>query len=221
MTIIYLGIAWLIGIGLGAALDGPLWLWLALGVGGVVLAIIFHRQSEARLWLILLGALGLGAARYGFAETQIDENHIAFYNGMEEIVLTGVVTDEPAVSDRWLQLQLQAENLIGPDSSLRPVEGLVQIRTGRFASVPYGARLQVEGELEKPVSSPEFNQRDYLARQNIYSVMTSAQITILAEGEGSPIRQVIFCHQGSREGNDPAIVARSAGRPAHRHTVRG
>ncbi len=191
MTIIYLGIAWLVGIALGAALDLPLWSWLVSGLVACLLASLFHRHRPA-LYLILLGALLLGAARLTLASLPIGESHVAHFNGAGELILTGPVVEEPDIRDRYQQLTLEAEEIELPDGSSREVEGLVLLETGRYPIIPYGARLQVTGELEKPPADPDFDWRGILARRGIHSRMSYPRISQLAAGEGSPFKQAIY-----------------------------
>ena len=191
MTIIYLGIAWLVGIALGAALDLPLWSWLISGLVACLLASLFHRHRPA-LYLVLLGALLLGAARLTLASLPIGESHVAHFNGASELILTGLVVEEPDIRDRYQQLTLEAEQIELPDGSSQKVEGLVLLETGRYPVIPYGARLQVTGELEKPPADPDFDWRGILVRRGIHSRMSYPRISQLAAGEGSPFKQAIY-----------------------------
>lgn len=191
MTIIYLGIAWLVGIGIAAVADLPLWPWLAVAVLSLVSALFLHRQPEPRLWLLAFSALFLGAARYTAAVPQIGPEHVAYFNG-QELTLTGLVAAEPELRDRVLNLRLEAEGITGADGSSRPVEGSVLVSTSPFQTIPYGARLRLAGRLESPPADLEFSYRDYLARQGIHSQMNRPEIEILAEGQGSALYGTIF-----------------------------
>ena len=192
MAIIYVGIAWLVGLGLGAMLKSPTWFWLVLGCGALVMALLFRRRPPVGLWLLMIGALCLGTTRYSATAREINAGQIAFYNGRDEVDLVGIVIDEPQVSDSGQQIILEAENISLPDSQHQLVEGLVLLKTGRYPAMPYGARLQVEGLLEAPFDNPEFNQREYWARQGIYSQIVPTQVKILSEGNGNPIKNGIY-----------------------------
>ncbi len=191
MTIIYLGIAWLVGIALGAALDLPLWSWLISGFAAFLLALAFRRQRPA-LYLLLLGVLLLGAARLTFASRPINETHVANFNGTGEVVLTGLVVEEPDIRDRYQRLSLEAEKIELPDGSSQEVEGLILLETGRYPIIRYGVRLQVTGELENPPADPEFDWRGILARRGIHSRVSYPRISQLATGAGNPVKQIIY-----------------------------
>jgi competence protein ComEC len=192
MAIIYLGIAWLIGLWLASVVSVPVWLWLLGGAGSLITAVIFHQQSRPSLLLGCLGLMCLGAVRYNVSIPQIDQNHVAYYNDREEIALTGLVSQEPEVRDRSIGLRLQAEKILLTDGSSRKVNGLVQLTAPRYPVIPYGARVQAAGRLATPGADPEFDYRTYLARQGVHSQMRPSELSVLAEGEGSPIRQAIY-----------------------------
>jgi competence protein ComEC len=191
MTIIYLGIAWLVGIGIATVADLPVWPWLAAALTGLVLALILRRQPASRLWLFALSALFLGAARYTAAVPHFGPEHVAYFNG-QELVLTGLIAAEPQGYDRILNLRLEAESIIEPDGSNRPVEGEVLVATSPFQSIPYGARLRLSGRLETPPEDADFSYREYLAHQGIHSQMNRPQIELLAEGQGSAVYSSIL-----------------------------
>lgn len=192
MAIIYVGIAWLVGLGLGAVLKSPTWFWLVLGCAALVMALLFRRRPPFGLWLLMIGAFCMGNARYSATAREIDAGQIAFYNSRDDIELVGIVIDEPQVSDSWQQIILEAEKVSLPDGQNQEVEGLVLLRTGQYPEMPYGARLQIDGLLEAPFNNPEFNQREYWARHYIYSQIFPTQVMILSEGNGNPIKNGIF-----------------------------
>lgn len=196
MAIIYVGIAWLVGLGLGAVLKSPAWFWFVMGCCALATALLLRHRPPVGLWLLVIGALCLGTARHSATTRSIDDGQIAFYNGREDVELVGVVKDEPRVNDRWQQIILEAEKIASPDDELQLVEGQVLVRTGRYPEIPYGARLQIQGRLDAPFDNPGFNQRDYWARQGIYSQIVPTQLEILSEGNGNPIKKVIFSVKG-------------------------
>ena len=49
MAVIYVGIAWLIGLALGALSESLFWLWLWVGLAGLAAAVIFRNYPRARL----------------------------------------------------------------------------------------------------------------------------------------------------------------------------
>ncbi|MGD2048100.1 MAG: DNA internalization-related competence protein ComEC/Rec2 [Chloroflexota bacterium] len=192
MAIIYVGIAWLVGLGLGAWLNSPAWFWLVFGIGSLVMALLLRHRPPVGLGLLVIGALCLGTARYSVTSRNIDDGQIDFYNGRDDVELVGVVRDEPQVNDRWQQIILDAEKIRSPDGEIQFIEGQVLVQTGRYPRIPYGARLQIQGRLEALFDNPEFNQQEYWARQGIYSQIVPTQVKILSEGNGSMVKNGIF-----------------------------
>ena len=193
MAVIYVGIAWLIGLALGALSESLSWLWLWVGLAGLVAVVIFRHYPRARLALSLLAIMCFGAVRYQAALPNLESpEQVAYYNGRGELLLTGTVTGEPAVSDRATEFRLTVEQLQTPGSDPVPVNGQILIRSGRYSAVAYGDRLRVEGILERPPDEPLFSRREYLARQGVHSQMISPGITLEANNEGSPIYRAIY-----------------------------
>ena len=192
MTIVYLGIAWLIGVWLGAATEGPLWLWLSLGIAGLVLAFVFRKQNQQRLWLALSAFIFLGAVRYISSQIHIDPDHVAFYNGQGEITITGLVTQEPEVYDRFQTLIVKAEQITHSTHVNQPVEGLVRVITPRYPQIEYGTMITLNGILETPDVLTNDSYRQYLAHKGIFSQLNPISIEVLEEGKGNVFRQTIL-----------------------------
>ncbi len=193
MAVIYVGIAWLLGLALGALTESQLWLWAWVGLAGLVAAVIFRRNPRARLALSLITIMCFGAERYQVALPDLESpEQVAYYSGRGELLLTGIVTGEPAVSDQATEFRLKVEQLQTPGSDPLLVSGQVLIRSGRYSTVAYGDRLRLEGILERPPDEPLFSRREYLARQGVHSQMISPGITPEANNEGSPFYRAIY-----------------------------
>ncbi|MBE2198016.1 MAG: DNA internalization-related competence protein ComEC/Rec2 [Anaerolinea sp.] len=192
MTLVYLGIGWLIGIWLASIVDAPLWAWLVGGALGLIGALVARRQP--RLSLLLMGLLGVGwgGARYITAVPAITPAHIAYYNDSDTLTFVGLVADEPDIRDRSVNLRLRVETLTLPDGVTRDVTGDILLRTSRFPVLDYGTRVQVNGRLETPPTFAGFSYQEYLARQGIHSLVSYPRLIVLAENQGQPLKQTIF-----------------------------
>ena len=192
MLIVYLGIAWFFGLWLASivTLDWPVWLTVA-GVG-VATAVFLRRQQKIQWAAACVAVLALGAMRYGTAVPTIDAQHIAYYNGTRNVTITGLVVDEPDVSDRFVNLRVEVDSIQVSGGAQLPMQGVVQVQTYRFPVINYGSRLRVTGILETPPEGETFSYRAYLARQGIHSLMSLPNVTVIAENEGNPIYQAIF-----------------------------
>ena len=191
MTMIYVGIAWLVGLATGALTAAPFGLWLAICLGALLAALFLRNYPDQRRWLVLVGFFCLGAARYEAAAPNIDPDHVAYYNETGEVILSGTVAEEPTIRDQRVQLRLEAESIASPDG-VQPVEGLVLVTTGRYPVHPYGTRLQLQGELRPPADHPKYDIRDRLAREGILSEMAWTDMEVLDHDGGSPFYRAIY-----------------------------
>ena len=66
-----------------------------------------------------------------------------------------------------------------------PVSGWLLATTWDTQDWHYGDRLRLQGYLETPATGDEFDYRQYLARQGIYSTMQPERIELLASRQGN------------------------------------
>ena len=218
MLVVYLGIAWFLGLWLASvvSLDWPVWLAAAgVGLGTAVLA----RKKQAIRWgAACVMVLALGAIRYGTAVPTIDAQHIAYYNGTRNVTITGLVVDEPDVSDRFVNLRVAVDSIQVSGGAQLPMQGVVQVQTYRFPVINYGSRLRVTGILETPPEGETFSYRAYLARQGIHSLMSLPNVTVVAENEGNPVYQAIFAFKSRAQATIAQLIPNRKP-PAHGHSA--
>lgn len=221
MTLIYLGLAWFVGLWLASTAIVPASYWLPSAAISLTASLIASLEflrvpapalrgqvppsspflpHTARLALACLVTLCLAAARYTAALPTINENHIAFYNDAAgDTTITGLVVDEPDVRDQSVYLRVRAEQLQPAVGPVRPVTGFILVQTGRFPVIPYGARVELNGRLQTPDTGDSFDYRAYLARQGIHSLMRRPQLTVTAEGQGNWFDQNIYALKNHAE----------------------
>ena len=195
MTLVYLAGAWLLGVLAGAA-SGDVW-WpgvAAIGVAGVTAALLERRLQLALLGLLVAGLFAGGAIRYADQAPPDSPapDSIARQNDGDSIRLRAVVTDEPDVRGRSQRVRLSVREVFVPSASLRtgdgrwqPASGGVLLRRGLFPRHRYGDLLELEGELETPPSFPDFDYREFLARQGVVSLIAYPEVQTIATGEGN------------------------------------
>ena len=168
-------IGWLIGIGLAPLLPQPWWAWPVLSALGLAAAIIIRRDLRWRNLAITVVMLGLGAARWVWAQPVYDKTFIATYNDAGEAALEGVVIDEPDLRDTYVNLRIETVSL-QPIESENPIQvhGTVLAQVPRFPAFNYGDRIRAFGVLESPPVFEDFSYADYLARQGVYSILRRA-----------------------------------------------
>ncbi|MHB1132088.1 MAG: ComEC/Rec2 family competence protein [Chloroflexota bacterium] len=177
MGLVYLAVAWLAGtyLGLlaGAPLAAPIWF-----AGALLLAAVWWRRPRLRFVLLAAGVVALGFWRGAVALEPPGEGHVALLNG-QDVSLRGVVQGPPTIERGGLRYLLAVEEATSPDGQSRR-HGLVRVVASRFPDVREGDILAVEGRLEAPPQYDAFAYRDYLARQDVHSLLLYPRFIVLA-----------------------------------------
>jgi len=192
LRVVYFAVSWFLGLWLASVWKIAAPTWLLIGSGCLLTAVLSQRQLRFSLFMACLCALCWGGARYVSAVPAIDQSHIAFHNGARNITLTGLVTDEADIRDRFINLRLTATQATLDDGTTIPVTGQVLVTTFRFPVIEYGTEIEISGRLETPPEDEDFNYKAYLARQDIHSLMVLPTVTVLAENQGNPFYHTIF-----------------------------
>ncbi|HIC88074.1 MAG TPA: DNA internalization-related competence protein ComEC/Rec2 [Anaerolineae bacterium] len=202
MRLIYLVIAWLLGIVVAERLGLPLWVW---GVGAIAaIAIIwiiyrFERDELLRFLGIGLVAFALGGGRQALAVPHFGSHDVAFYNDQGKTTIEGLIVRPPEVRDTYVNLRVRAEQ-VEVGGQLHQVDGLVLVQTRRFSGeYRYGDRVRASGRLQTPPVFEDFSYRDYLARKGVHSLMRRAQAERLATGQGNPVWAMLYGFTGKAQ----------------------
>ncbi len=186
MLLIYVGLAWSAGIIAArhfADITLSAWVVMALPLGVAWLLLNLRDVKRQRMWVGLLLAFSLGALRMSIVPTTSD---VAAYNNLGGVTLTGEVIDAPDLRDDRVQFRIAANSVTREGQTL-PTSGLVLVRAGRYTDVRYGDRVTVTGRLVRPGVFDNFSYADYLARQNVYSILRDAAVQVDARGGGNPL----------------------------------
>jgi competence protein ComEC len=192
MPLVYISIGWLAGIWLASQLalsNEAIFLAALVPLIGLVL---WWRETRWRMiWLAALCAV-FGALRFNLAIPHFDQNSISTYNNTDHVTLEGVIDAEPDVRDTYINLRVAADRLTLPDGTTQSINGAVLVKPSRPAEFKYGDRIEVTGDLVTPPEFATFSYADYLAKQNIYSMIERPRVNIIAHDQGSPILAAIF-----------------------------
>ena len=190
MTLIWLASAWLLGVAAGA-ITGEVWWPAVAGLGAAALANALANPMAARrpgLAIVGLLAVGLfvaGGLRYVDERPPDEPSGIAVQNEAGDVRFRALVSDEPDVRGRTQRVQLSVREVL-EDGRWTPTTGGVLLRAGRYPQYEYGDVLELSGELETPPSFPDFDYRDYLARQGISSLIAFPdEARIIDTGKGT------------------------------------
>ncbi|MFH1462630.1 MAG: ComEC/Rec2 family competence protein [bacterium] len=140
----------------------------------------------------------LGIWRHQQAELRIANNELRKYNDLEQnITLIGIVSEEPDVREKSAKLTITLEN------GSREIKGKVLLTVWKYPEYQYGDKLKITGRLQSPQEFPEreedksssspfaiareFNYKDYLAKEEIYSVVYYPEVEFINQNNGNPI----------------------------------
>ncbi len=187
MRLVYLAIAWVVGISFARALpaiDSHVWLICLV----VCLALLLALRRDR--WALLLLALTVAAAG-GWRQSSLPStSEIAAYNG-SAVTITGDVIAEPALRGNRILLRVAAETIF-VNNHKQTTDGLVLIETDRSQAASYGNRIRATGALNTPATWDRFSYADYLARQGIFSHMGNAAVEVISAGHGDPVFRLLI-----------------------------
>ncbi len=215
MPLLWLSLVFLVGVWSGQQLHWPIAWWGALALASLVVLILRQAlgrrlvnfpnltlrlpnpdgfpASQLPLFLILF-SLAAGGLRYQASQPRQNEQFIASYNDQgAETLIEGVVVRPPDERDRYTQLTVRADQMLSPgEAAGHPVTGLVLARLTSRGDWRYGDRVSMQGELETPPEDEAFSYRDYLARQGIYSYVSSARVSLVEHDQGNRLLAWIY-----------------------------
>lgn len=204
MPLLWLSLAVISGIFLGAAVRIPWQGWAAVAVLAVCLAFIERRWLHSRQtwqclrrWLplplgILLAAFFLGGLRGELTRRPLASGDLAYYNGSGTAELIGWVDDYPDQRQAAVLLRVRIETLQLANQDPVKVRGEALLRLQPGGHWQYGDRLVIYGTPQTPPEDAEFSYRDYLARQGVYTYLIYPSVRPVGTGAGSPLLAGIF-----------------------------
>ncbi|RJP46402.1 MAG: ComEC/Rec2 family competence protein [Anaerolineaceae bacterium] len=196
LPLFWFSLAFLLGIILGGAVFLPVSVWLFLAGTALVLGLLWrfltHSLDLTSLSKDILSStaflviLFLGAARYQTAVPSFDAFDLGWYNDRDyDTLVTAWVTEPPDRRDNYANLRVRATGIDTGDGTDLKVDGLLLARVDPNDEYQYGEIIRLRGRLKTPAENEEFSYRDYLARQGVYSTMSSADVTVLPGKEGN------------------------------------
>ena len=158
---------------------------LILGI--IIISALWRHKKLAVIGFCIL-FLVLGIWRQQSAELGIKNNELRKYNDLDEkITLIGTASGEPEIKEKIIKLTIETENIDG-----NKIKGKILVTTNRYPEYQYGDKLKIIGKLKTPQILGEFNYRNYLKKDGIYSVMDWPDIESIGSDFGNPLMNVIF-----------------------------
>jgi competence protein ComEC len=171
-----------------------LWTFLFLVILLILFALFIREKNIFAIFGFCVLFLVLGVLRVQIAEFNIANDKLSKFNGKGEITITGTISNEPDVRD--------ASQII----KVKVLDSTILVTTKRYPEFKYLDKIKLVGKLETPMVAENFNYKNYLLKDHIYSVMAFPKISVLggpALGGEINIWQkiysgILFCKQKLR-----------------------
>lgn len=166
---LFICLGFVFGIALSSFFTISQVLMLGFLVLGILLISVFWKYKNFVVLGFCLLFLVVGVWRYQTVKSGIPENV------EQDIILIGVVSKEPDVRETNIKLTIESENATGK----------ILVTTSRYPEYQYGDKLKLSGKLEAPYVFDDFNYKEYLSKDGIYSVMYWPEIELIGAGHGN------------------------------------
>jgi competence protein ComEC len=140
---------------------------------------------------MLLAACGLGGWRFQSALPIFSPEDVAFYQPLDDVVLTGTITSFPQRSSSATTAIVSVDSLQAFGHTYM-VAGQVDVRLPAGFHLSYGDRLRLAGNLDGVVEDSQPYFTSHLARRGVFSRMPYPQIDWISSGHGSQIYRMLY-----------------------------
>jgi competence protein ComEC len=186
---LYFCLAFIGGIFLSSVISVSQLAVLGFLVLGVFLIAIFWKYKKLVVMGFCLLILMGGVWHHQQAELKISNRElkdIGYYNDLEiPITFRGMIVKEPDIRSSNIKLTIGVEEIKQFENGSRTIKGRVLVTVNRYPEYNYGDELEITGKLLTPKEFEDFNYKDYLAKDGIYSVMYWPEIEVIAEKQGN------------------------------------
>lgn len=207
MPLLWVSIAFLIGLILAELLAWPVIVWpILLTIWSIFTFFEIRFLAKRTRWhkirlmlpvplgvLLLFCALGGWRGYYSFHPV-FTTHDLAWYNDAGEFKITGWVSAPPDHRQGLARYQISVIELEDPSNpdwvhAAIKVKGVAQLQLYSSADWQYGDLLQLYGHPRTPRSDGDFNYREYLASMHIYTVIGQpTSVQKVGDGYGNPIK---------------------------------
>lgn len=159
--------------------------WSIIVAIPVLVAAIFIRNRRRAIFAagLCMIALAGGAVRYQSSIQLADNTSLQYFNDSGAVLVQGMVSSAPETRGASTSFTFTA-NKVATDNCTMEVSGKTLVRQPFYRQFKYGEVLQLKGKLETAPVFDDFDYRNYLANQGIYSVMNFPAATVMDSGRG-------------------------------------
>lgn len=196
MILIYAAASWVAGILTASFLGLPTQVWLVLLLLPLGYLVVFWRELRLRQWHVVLLVFVAGATFFQWRQPGELDQQLAQFNEQGRASLVGIVVAEPDVRERQTLLTVQVSK-IQTNGAWKDTHGLALASVARDTPVKYGDEVQVDGAPETPPDGADFSYRDYLARENVFTLIRYARAYTISSGKGNPFWATLYDIKGA------------------------
>lgn len=196
-TLFFLCLSFIVGIFLESVIKIPQIFVCGILILGIILffsSLIFKRISFVVGFCLLF--LLIGILRVQISDFNIANDKLSKFNGKGQVILTGTISDEPDVRDTSQKIKVTVN------------DSTVLVTTSVYPEYKYLDKIKLTGKLETPdlggTPPDDFNYKNYLLPQHIYSVMSFPKIEIVSAKHQYNLysyvyEKILFLKQGLRQ----------------------
>lgn len=181
-VLFFLSVAFIIGIFFESVIIIPqfvLWTFIFLGILGIIFSFFIKKDIFIVFGFCTL-FLVLGVLRMQISEFNIANNKLSKLNGTGEIILAGVVIDEPGMKDSSQSVKIKVDNY----------GDTILVTKNLYPEYKYLDKVGITGKLETPMETQDFSYKNYLLKDRIYSVMYFPKMQIIGKSNGNILSKV-------------------------------
>ncbi|MCX6812567.1 MAG: ComEC/Rec2 family competence protein [Candidatus Berkelbacteria bacterium] len=153
-------------------------LFLLLAFGIYFLA---RRNYSVLISIICLSIFFLGIFLFSFRNNNLENLDLPF---SQEKTFSGLISNYPDIGSNSQKFFLTTSDF-GHEVNL-------QIQTSEFPNYFYGEKIQVDGALEKPTNSSDFDWVDYLKRYGVVATVKNPKIDLISKNNGNKILAIVY-----------------------------
>jgi len=191
----YLCLFFIFGVFLGSLFNPDFYFYFPIFVFSLIVIFVFYKKQASIFGICLLVFL-FGVFWEEKYEKEIiphcqkDYCDIHFFNDKGEVILEGVILEEPKQTTKTTKIVIKSERIVNKD---KLVQGKVLVFLPSGYSFRYGDKIKIKGRLESPKNfTEEFNYKEYLRKERIYSVIYNPEVKLISSGNGNIFFRKIF-----------------------------
>ena len=190
---LYFCLSFVGGICVNSLISVPRFFVPAFLIPAILLISVFWKYKKIVVAGFCLLFLAAGIWCHQAAELRIINDELRKYNDQEQnVILIGVVSREPDVRENNIKLTIRVQNIKYRENVSRDIEAKVLVTANRYPEYQYGNKLKITGKLKTPHVFEDFNYKDYLTKDGIYSIMSWPEIELLEKDNYRGLTPVIF-----------------------------